>query len=233
MVKLPPSLHFAEIYRGYQSRNTVRQSGHIKNLHEMKFTFWIILFFAVCTRDVHGGKKSKKKIKWGPEDDLEMCFELCEKIHGDCILKVKATTHLICSSSSNWVNFVKSGCEKSWAEVQVDSFSFECRGCTKMKELEVELEQISLLVVAMVGREQVDERRWEGNKWEGRQMDRRRGEWGDSSEGSGGIVKAMGVRETGGKVSGGNATGAQVKGDSLMGERETDNCQETKLQDRM
>ena len=54
------------------------------------------------------------------------------------------------------VNFIKSRCEKSWAEAQADSFSFECRGCTKMKELEVELEQLRLLVVAMVGREQVD-----------------------------------------------------------------------------
>ena len=51
------------------------------------------------------------------------------------------------------MDFVKSGCEKSWAEVQADSFSFECRGCTKMKELEVELEELRLLVVAMVGRE--------------------------------------------------------------------------------
>ena len=32
------------------------------------------------------------------------------------------------------MDFVKSGCEKSWTEVQADSFSFECRGCTKMKE---------------------------------------------------------------------------------------------------
>ena len=53
-----------------------------------------------------------------------------------------------------WVDFVKSWCEKSWAEVQADSFSFECRGCAKMKELEVELEELRLLVVAMVGREQ-------------------------------------------------------------------------------
>ena len=52
--------------------------------------------------------------------------------------------------------FIKSRCEKSWAEVQADSFSFECRGCAKMKELEVELEQLRLLVVAMVGREQMD-----------------------------------------------------------------------------
>ena len=53
------------------------------------------------------------------------------------------------------MDFVKSGCEKSWAEVQADSFSFECRGCVKMKELEVELEQLRLLIVAVVGREQV------------------------------------------------------------------------------
>ena len=37
----------------------------------------------------------------------------------------------------SWVDFVKSGCEKSWAEVQADSFSFERRGCAKMKELDV------------------------------------------------------------------------------------------------
>ena len=71
-----------------------------------------------------------------------------------CKRQLKATRHLICGSCSNWVDFVKSGCEKSCAEVQADSFSFECRGCTKMKELEVELEELRLLVVAMVGREQ-------------------------------------------------------------------------------
>ena len=70
-----------------------------------------------------------------------------------CKRHLKAT--LICGSCSNWVDFVKSGCEKSWAEVQADSFSFEYRGCTRMKELEVELEQLRLLVVAVVGREQV------------------------------------------------------------------------------
>ena len=71
-----------------------------------------------------------------------------------CKRQLKTTSHLICGSCSNWVDFVKSGCEKSWAEVQADSFSFECRGCTKMKELEVELEELRLLVVAIVGREQ-------------------------------------------------------------------------------
>ena len=72
-----------------------------------------------------------------------------------CKRQVKATRHLICSSCSNWVDFVKSGCEKSWTKVKADSFSFECSGCTRMKELEVELEQLRLLVVAVVGREQV------------------------------------------------------------------------------
>ena len=67
-----------------------------------------------------------------------------------CKRQVKATRHLICNSCSNWVDFIKSGCEKSWAEVQADSFSFECRGCTRMKELE-----LRLLVVAVVGRVQV------------------------------------------------------------------------------
>ena len=30
----------------------------------------------------------------------------------------------------------------SWAEVQVDSFSFEWKACAKMKGLEVEMEQL-------------------------------------------------------------------------------------------
>ena len=68
-----------------------------------------------------------------------------------CKQQVKATMPLICGSCSNWVDFVKSGCEKSWAKVQADSFSFECRGCAKMEELKVELEQLRLLVAAMAG----------------------------------------------------------------------------------
>ena len=51
--------------------------------------------------------------------------------------------------------FIKSGCEKYWAEVEADSFSFKCRGCAKRKELEVEMEQLRQLVVSMVGREEV------------------------------------------------------------------------------
>ena len=56
--------------------------------------------------------------------------------------QVKATRHLVCGSCSNWVDFVKSVCEVSWAEVQVDSLRIECRGCAKMKGLVVEMEQL-------------------------------------------------------------------------------------------
>ena len=157
-----------------------------------------------------------------------------------CKRQLKATRHLICGSCSNWVDFVKSGCEKSWAEVQTDSFSFECRGCTQMKELEVELEELRLLVVAMVGREQegcasssgggtVDDkvgkdmsdaresspqpgRKLRGGKVTGR---RETGRNETERKGTGGEttgVKERGVGETGGKEKGGKTTGVKERG---------------------
>ncbi|KAI0214913.1 hypothetical protein LSAT2_033077 [Lamellibrachia satsuma] len=90
----------------------------------------------------------------GAPPDNDESSEQSDSTIAEHDLELKATRHLICGSCSNWVDLVKSGCEKSWAEVQADSFSFECRGCTKMKELEVELEELKLIVVAMVGREQ-------------------------------------------------------------------------------
>ena len=152
-----------------------------------------------------------------------------------CKRQLKATRHLICGSCSNWVDFVKSGCEKSWAEVQADSFSFECRGCTKMKELEVELEELRLLVVAMVGREQggcasssrggtLDDkvgkdtrdaresspqpgRKLRGGKVTGRKEKERNGRE-DNRRGVGETRgKEKGVGETGGKTTGGKERG--------------------------
>ena len=139
------------------------------------------------------------------------------------------------SSCSNWVDFFKSGCEKSWAEVQADSFSFECRGCTKMKELEVELEELKLLVVAMVGREQggcasssgggtVDDkvekdtrdaresspqhgRKLRGGKVTSRRETGRKGTGGKTTG-----VKERGVGETGGKEKGVGETGGKTTG---------------------
>ena len=166
-----------------------------------------------------------------------------------CKRQLKATRHLICGSCSNWVDFVKSGCEKSWAEVQADSFSFECRGCTKMKELEVELEELRLLVVAMVGREQggcasssgggtIDDkvgkdtrdaresspqpgRKLRGGKVTGR---RETGRKETGRKGTGGKttgVKERGVGETGGKEKGVGETGGKTTGVKERGVGET------------
>ena len=166
-----------------------------------------------------------------------------------CKRQLKATRHLICDSCSNWVDFVKSGCEKSWAEVQADSFSFECRGCTKMKELEVELEELRLLVVAMVGREQggcasssgggtVDDKVGKdtrdaresspqpGSKLRGGKVTGRRetGRKETGRKGTGGKttgVKERGVRETGGKEKGVGETGGKTTGVKERGVGET------------
>ena len=165
-----------------------------------------------------------------------------------CKRQLKATRHLICGSCSNWVDFVKSGCDKSWAEVQADSFSFECRGCTKMKELEVELEELRLLVVAMVGREQggcasssgggtVDDKVGKdtrdaresspqpGRKLRGGKVTDRRetGRKETGKKGTGGKTtgaKGRGVGETGGKEKGVGETGGKEKGVGETGGKE-------------
>ena len=147
------------------------------------------------------------------------------------------------------LTFVKSGCEKSWAEVQADSFSFECRGCTKMKELEVELEELRLLVVAMVGREQggcasssrggtVDDKvgkdtrdARESSPQHGRKLRggkvtgcRETGRKETGRKGTGGKttgVKERGVGETGGKGKGVGETGGKTTGVKERGVGET------------
>ena len=74
----------------------------------------------------------------------------------------------------------------------MDSFSFECRGCTRMKELEVELEPLRLLVVAVVGSSPQPDRRLRGGKVTGRRETGRK-ETGQRETGR----KEIGHRETG------------------------------------
>ena len=129
------------------------------------------------------------------------------------------------------------------------SFSFECRGCTKMKELEVELEELRLLVVAMVGREQggcasssgggtVDDKVGKdtgdaresspqpGRKLRGEKVTGRR-ETGRKETGRKGMggkttgVKERGVGETGGKENGVGETGGKTTGVTERGVGET------------
>ena len=142
--------------------------------------------------------------------------------------QLKATRHVICGSCSNWVDFVKSGCEKSWAEVQADSFNFECRGCARMKEIEVELEELRLLVVAMVGREQGS---CASSSGEGTVDDKVGKDTRDARESSpqpgrklrGGKVtghRETGRKETGRKGTGGKTTGVKERGVGETGGKE-------------
>ena len=102
-----------------------------------------------------------------------------------------------------------SGCEKSRTEVQVDTFSFECRGCTKMKELK-ELEQLGLLVVAMMGSEQVGCASGSGRG--GQQMIK----WGKTTRDARESSPQPGRRLRGGKVTGRRETGHKETGRKEM-----------------
>ncbi|KAI0221081.1 putative 4-coumarate--CoA ligase 1 [Lamellibrachia satsuma] len=170
-------------------------------------------------------------------------------LSGAAPLSAKITRQLKMTALVVRQDFVKSGCEKSWAEVQADSFSFECRGCARMKELEVELEELRLLVVAMVGREQgscasssgegtVDDkvgkdtrdaresspqpgRKLRGGKVTGH---RETGRKETGRKGTGGKtpgVKERGVGETGGKEKGVGETGGKTTGVKERGVAET------------
>ena len=113
------------------------------------------------------------------------------------------------------VDFVKSRCETSWAEVQVDSFSFECRGCTRMKELEVELEQLRVLIVAVVGMEQVGCASGSG----GGTVDDKVGE--DDERHARESSPQLGRRLTGSKVTGRRETGRKETEHRETGRKET------------
>ena len=108
---------------------------------------------------------------------------------------------------------MKSGCEKSWAEVQAVSFSFECRGCTRMKEFEVELEQLRLLIAAVVGREQVDGASGSG----GGTVDDK--VWEDDERDARESSPQPGRRLRGGKVTGHRKTGLRKRDVGRQDER--------------
>ena len=123
-----------------------------------------------------------------------------------CKRQVKATRHLICTSSSAGVRS---------PGLQADSFSFACRGCTRMKELEVELEQLRLLVVAVVGREQVGSASCSG----GGTVDDKVGEDDDTDARE--SSPQPGRRLRGGKVTGRRKTGRKETGRRETGRKET------------
>ena len=68
-----------------------------------------------------------------------------------CKRQVKAKCNLICSSCDSWIDFAKSGCVNSWAEVQADDFHFVCRGCTTVKYLQEQVIELRHMILMMTG----------------------------------------------------------------------------------
>ena len=64
--------------------------------------------------------------------------------------KVAASRHLVCRNCSSWVQFVSSGCGKTWAETRGESFSFTYKGCTEVKILVTEVEGLKQMVEDMM-----------------------------------------------------------------------------------
>ena len=66
-----------------------------------------------------------------------------------CKRQVKAKRNLICSSCDSWIDYAKSGCVNSWAEVQADDFHFVCRGCTTVKCLQEQVIELRRMILMM------------------------------------------------------------------------------------
>ena len=64
--------------------------------------------------------------------------------------KVAVSRHLIWCNCSSWVQFVSSGCGKTWAETRGESFVLTCKGCTEVKVLVKEVEGLKQMVEEMM-----------------------------------------------------------------------------------
>ena len=57
-----------------------------------------------------------------------------------------ASRHLVSGNCSNWIQFERSGCGKTWAETRGESFAFTCKGCTEVTALVKEVEGLRQMV---------------------------------------------------------------------------------------
>ena len=116
--------------------------------------------------------------------------------------------------------------ESCWAEIQADSFSVECRGCAKMKELEVDMERLRLLVLSLEEREEVGCARSDG-VGVGAGDDKVGGDdERDARESSPHLGRRLrrgkvARKETGRKKTGGTETGGKATGEKEMGAKRT------------
>ena len=76
-----------------------------------------------------------------------------------CKRQVKAKRNLTCFSCDSWVDFAKSGCTNSWAEVQADDFHFVCRGCMIVKYLQEQVNELRHMILMITGQGEKEESR--------------------------------------------------------------------------
>ena len=61
-----------------------------------------------------------------------------------------ASRHLVCASSSCWIQFDSTGCDTAWAETRGGgSFTFTCKGCKRVEFLVRELAELREMLVGM------------------------------------------------------------------------------------
>ena len=99
--------------------------------------------------------------------------------------KVKVKCNLTCSSCDSWIDFAKSGCVNSWAEVQTDDFHFVCRGCMTVKYLQEQVIELRHMILMMTGQGETEESRGgENDESRGGETEESRG--GETEESRGG-----------------------------------------------
>ena len=99
--------------------------------------------------------------------------------------QVKAKRHLICSSCDSWIDFAKSGCVNSWAEVQADDFHLVCRGCMTVKYLQEQVIELRHMILMMAGQGETEQSRG--------------GETEENKESSGNVREKAGKKKKDGK----------------------------------
>ena len=122
-----------------------------------------------------------------------------------CKRIVKAKRNLTCSSCDSWIDFAKSGCANSLAEVQADDFHFVCKGCMTVKYLQEQVNELRHIILMMTGQDEKEESRGgeidesrggETEESEGGENEENRGE---NKESSGNVGEKAGKKKKDGK----------------------------------
>ena len=116
-----------------------------------------------------------------------------------CKRQLKAKRNLTCSSCDSWVDFAKSGCVNSWAEVQADDFHFICRGFNIVKCLQEQVHELRYMILMMtVQGEKEESRDGENDESRGGETEESRGSENEERRGGANKENTGNVREKAG-----------------------------------